>query len=670
MTKAMHYGLAALLAGALLAGCGGGGGEPTVTQTVHDDLQAELDAALAELAETEGERDTAQAATARLNAQLLSANADVTRLTAELATANTNVETLRTTLADTIDQVTELTEELSSAATEITELAGERTTAQARVTELETLIGDATNPTATSLRGQIAKLTVDLAAEEAKVAALTGQLSDAEDERDEALEELEELEEEAEAEPTPTTPTTTTPTTTTPTTASAEATQRAKNMLTAFGGPAMDGSAPPTTLALTDSPVTITAMTRGSLRLMHGGYSPATLSGTGTRSAIMALIGTGDTGKTVVYTDRELTRRLLDHYGSFKPSATAVQFEVDNGAALITTGVTPAANTNPGAADNANNVAANVVADKTTAAYVSVTHGLQSALSATAETLNGAISTDAAALPTDRTLTRQAAFFGGSIHGVGGQFRCGGTGITNCMVTMRGTYVDNDPVNTTTDENRLEAVDVLIPTGATLFFRPSSAAATVSLCDDPVLCTAGTDMEYMVFGYWRENPASPAGPYQFTPFADVIGTPTTTVAAGATYDGTAVGAYVEKDPSTAVDTYRQGEFTADLILESDGTNLSGTIDDFVTTPTEGSTAPRTADRWVITLDDAAHGAEGNVMVNLPGGGTDDGQWIHAFVPRRTNAGAGDPPAVVGQFDARIPNSVAIVGSFGGTSRGQ
>ena len=47
MTRTRITTLAALLLAALfLAGCGGsGGGEPTVTQTLHDELQAELDAA-------------------------------------------------------------------------------------------------------------------------------------------------------------------------------------------------------------------------------------------------------------------------------------------------------------------------------------------------------------------------------------------------------------------------------------------------------------------------------------------------------------------------------------------------------------------------------------------------------------------------------------------------
>ena len=73
-----------------------------------------------------------------------------------------------------------------------------------------------------------------------------------------------------------------------------------------------------------------------------------------------------------------------------------------------------------------------------------------------------------------------------------------------------------------------------------------------------------------MFGYWREDPTSPAGTYQFKTFAQVVGG-SPSFPSGVdpvTYEGIAVGAYVEKDPNAAVDTYRQGEFTADVDLSA------------------------------------------------------------------------------------------------------
>ena len=75
---------ALLLAALLLAGCGGGGGgEPTVTQTVHDELQAELDTALAALARAEAAQKAAEDA---------QATADAARKTADEARAAAEAE--------------------------------------------------------------------------------------------------------------------------------------------------------------------------------------------------------------------------------------------------------------------------------------------------------------------------------------------------------------------------------------------------------------------------------------------------------------------------------------------------------------------------------------------------------------------------------------------------
>ena len=596
-----HFTIGMAVAAALcfvLAGCGGGGG---VSQSVVDQLQTELDATQAELDATQTELDTTQ----------------------------TELDTTQTEL----DEAEEETETVTETITEADK-------------KREQQIAD--------LAASIAALTTALAEQEAEAATPDDTTTGADDAEDDAEDEVVTTT----PTPTPPTPTPQPPTTTTPTTQSAEATQRAERLLAAFGGPAdTPAGTPVTALALTDSPVTITVPRPSSMRLVRGGYSTATLSGTGLRSATMALTGTGDSGKTVIYTDRELTRTLLDYYSNAKASAEAVEFRVDGTAGAGTAGLITIGT-------GGQNVADSVVTTKGIPAYVSVSHGLGGSVSATAKTQNGAIYTGDDAGDATRTLTREAASFSGSVHKVGGTFRC--TGATNCMVTATGTYVDNDPDAVTTDENKLNAVILSVPGAAELVFRPSSAAATVSLCDDSVLCTAGTDIQYMKFGYWREDPVSPAGTYRFQAFAEIEGADASGVPT-ATYDGTAVGSYVEKDPSAAVDTYRQGDFVADVDLTADGTNVFGTIDDFVATPTGGSSAPKTASRWVVTLAPGAN--SGNVTLNLPGGSADDGQWATAFVDRHGNARADAVfPAVVGVFDARILNSVAIVGAFGATKR--
>ena len=240
--------LAALLLSALLlAGCGGGGGEPTVSQGVHDVLQHELDDALAEL---EAERDakrmeaaarrTAEAGVTRLETQIgnvndAASNADGASLYAQLNAANTEVMRLEgeigaetdradaagslhaqlnhataeaarlNTLIGSMDDAASDAEgaslhaQLNAANAEVTRIEGELTAANTKVTTLETLVGDATNPAATSLRGQIAKLTADLATAQGRVTGLESQLGTVRTELEEETERAEEAERQRQA---------------------------------------------------------------------------------------------------------------------------------------------------------------------------------------------------------------------------------------------------------------------------------------------------------------------------------------------------------------------------------------------------------------------------------------------------------------------------------------
>ena len=55
-------------------------------------------------------------------------------------------------------------------------------------------------------------------------------------------------------------------------------------------------------------------------------------------------------------------------------------------------------------------------------------------------------------------------------------------------------------------------------TDAILYFKPSGSP-TLQLYDGGLV---GADTEYMVFGYWREDPRSPAADYQVRAFARVF----------------------------------------------------------------------------------------------------------------------------------------------------
>ena len=79
-------------------------------------------------------------------------------------------------------------------------------------------------------------------------------------------------------------------------------------------------------ITATASPVTLSVSSSGGLTLTHGGYAPGSLSGTGLRSRTMALTSGADSGKTVVYTDRELSRSVLEHFGDRRDPANMARF--------------------------------------------------------------------------------------------------------------------------------------------------------------------------------------------------------------------------------------------------------------------------------------------------------------------------------------------------------
>ena len=748
MTPKQFAPLATLLLAALfVAGCGGGGGgQPTVTQTIHDELQAELDAAIATLeteraAKTaadearavavtarmaadearvaaETERDTAKAAqlaaeAARMEAEAAQAEAEadeaeavaaqlaaeaqlatalddkaaveadrdekrneataaaielievkaardaaldlVTRLTGELEDANSEVTRLTGVIGDETDSAdaaataslhaqlnaakaevasltarvgsetdaSSLTGMLEAAKADVTRLTGELQTANAEVTRLEGVIGDATQPPSLTGRlataqAQVTTLQGQLRVSEAEVASLRRQLADARDERDEAEDRAEDAEDRAQQ--------------AVQQGGTLEANQRAENLLDTF----------PDTIAVPtgDSPVEMEVPSKDTLTFKQEGRTVRTLSASGLLGARLTRTR-GGTDTTVVYTDRELRRTLLDHYANGRDGDTP-RFNV--------AGIT---SVTVGDVDTGTNLLNHD--------FVTITHGLRTSLHPTDETANGVIVT-ADGSPTERELRSTKPSFGGSVHGVLGDFQCAGP---DCMITVTNRYNNDAPAAAPViNENQLDSVTITTNTGTALHFRPRRADGFVYLCEDMAQCTAGDDGQYMTFGWWRHDPASVNGTYRFGVFSDVMGTGgaridgvAEVVMGTAEYDGTAVGMYVDQDAIAK----RQGEFTAVVRLTADfgSDTLSGEIDNFNTTPTGGSAAPATAGSWVVILAD-----DGNATIRRRGS-ISMGNWGHEFVPNHGNLPAATQPlSVTGTFDTRIENLLRIIGAFG------
>ena len=430
-----------------------------------------------------------------------------------------------------------------------------------------------------------------------------------------------------------------------------EANQRAEKLKAAFpGGDLVETVLPAIDEMLSRATrVPITVPTRGRLTLTRGGYRTATLSGSGTRSATMALTSGADSGKTVVYTDRQLSRLLLDHYGDQRDEDDMTRFDVgpDAGLLAITGGEI-----------------------SQTSMQWRISHGVRTSVGAVENPEDDIDTRDT--LPEGSADLKRADSYLGSLHGIQGRFVCSGA---NCQVQITPNYPDEP----TKEQFELGSVTVSSVTpdgdgtftlGGMLHFSPNGSPPIQLYEGGPV----GADAEYMVFGYWREDPTSPAADYEVGVFAKAFGTGTSpTAPITAMYDGTAVGMYVEQDPTNSVDTHRQGEFVADVDLSINNNSavdtLTGTIDDFVTTPTGGSAAPRTSARWVVRLRDRSDSNNDDrtaVIDNLAG--VKSGSWEYSFVPAHANAADNTPPAVTGTFNTRIEDFVHLLGAFGADKR--
>ena len=413
-----------------------------------------------------------------------------------------------------------------------------------------------------------------------------------------------------------------------------EANQRALNLLKTF--PNLSVTSPPNaadqlSTRTRDPMVSPTVPRKNQLVFAKPTYNVGSQSAPAGLRAAKLTRTRGGADTIVVYTDRELSRPLLEHYADFKSETAAVQFRIDES----------------GLPDE---IEVNSDANFVTSAELVVGHGF----------------TNAKAADDDVTMkTKMAASFSGSVHGVSGQFRCGGT--ADCMLTLTATYSADEAGVVTATENKLTDVEMSASNSANIFFRPSSPLAPIYLGDAGVQGVTTDDEEYITFGWWRTEPSTALGAYGFGVFAtgmdlETAGNFPNGVSGTAEYDGTAVGMYVEQGGlgGTGVAS-RQGEFVAAARLNANFTtsNLSGTIDSFTTTPTGGSAVPTTSDSWAVDLID-----DGGVKIDIRGT-TSDGSWSHQFVENHEHApDDAQPPAVVGSFNASIENLLHLVGAFG------
>ena len=226
---------------------------------------------------------------------------------------------------------------------------------------------------------------------------------------------------------------------------------------------------------------TVVVPSRNTLRFEALGYTAGGgPSATGFRSARLTDADPGLKHQIVALTDREITRTLLDYYGSAKAMDQALEFN------MVTAGLL---------------TVVDGTQDISSLTNVKITHGLTKPADPTDLT-------DTANLDAEANVK---ATFQGSVHDVAGTFHCG----LNCMVTVDGTFYQSDDA-VVANRGKLATLNVSVPDTNVLYFKPASSSAPVYLGPSGITgaSVVGTDDNaYMLFGYWLDEPSSVEAPH-------------------------------------------------------------------------------------------------------------------------------------------------------------
>jgi hypothetical protein len=211
----------------------------------------------------------------------------------------------------------------------------------------------------------------------------------------------------------------------------------------------------------------------------------------------------------------------------------------------------------------------------------------------------------------------------GTFDGVAGKFICteaGSGGV--CKITA----------SRSTEEATRNDIIYTRQVGDAWKFVANSRTASVR--------TPRKDGDYLVMGWWLEKPDQSTGDFGFGRFyagSDPVEDSNLPSTGTATYDGTAVGKYAERDVGS--ETARKGLFTANAELEATwggaGTSVEGTVKGFVDELGESRAG------WHVILGDG----------NVTSGEADGRDWSGAWDSSFYGNDATEPTSIAGMFNA-------------------